>query len=196
MFIRKLAVLVLIASCSSCGSDATKTVDVSADRLAEIRAKPYFAGNNAGGFAAAALSNPGNGSSGEVRFIGFGPYLHEMGFTPNMTITTINGVGVADIFATRWQQLRIGNPSGFDAAHYKDLIEYLFVEDRGGKLILDINVNVSATTAAAGDITPGKETWQITIPISDDMAPDTPIHCQFDPDGILFFDSRTGRRIG
>ena len=27
----------MIASCSSCGSDVTKTVDVSADRLAEIR---------------------------------------------------------------------------------------------------------------------------------------------------------------
>jgi hypothetical protein len=163
MFIRKLAVLVLIASCSSCGSDVTKTVDVSADRLAEIRAKPYFAGNNAGGFAAAALSNPGDGSSGEVRFTGFGPYLHEIGFTPDMAITAINGVGVADIFATRWQSLRLGSPGAFDAAHYKDLVEYLFIEDRGGKLMLDIDVNVSATSVAAGDVLPGKEAWQINL---------------------------------
>lgn len=163
MLIRILAVIALLASCSSSDSDVAKTVDMSADKLAQIRATPYTAGNNAGGFAAAALSNPGDGSSGEVRFIGFGPYLHEMGFTPNMAITEINGVGVADIFATRWQQLRIGDPGGFDAAHYKDLVEYLFVEDRGGKLMLDINVNVSATTAAAGDIKSGKETWQINL---------------------------------
>ena len=154
MFIRKLAVLVLLAACAGCSSDVTKTVDMSADKLAEIQATPYTAGNTAGGFAAAALSNPGDGSSGEVRFTGFGPYLHEIGFTPDMAITAINGVGVADIFATRWQPLRIGDPSAFDAAHYKDLVEYLFVEERGGKLILDINVNVSATS---------KETWQINL---------------------------------
>jgi hypothetical protein len=163
MLIRILAVLALLASCSSSGSDVAKTVDMSADKLAEIQATPYIAGNNAGGFAAAALSNPGDGSSGEIRFTGFGPYLHEIGFTPDMAITAINGVGVADIFAARWQQLRIGNPSGFDAAHYKDLIEYLFVEDRGGKLMLDIVVNVSATSVAAGDIKSGKETWQINL---------------------------------
>lgn len=163
MLFRKLAVLALLASCSSAGSDVTKSVDMSADTLAEIQAKPYTAGNSPGGFAAAALSNPGDGSSGEVRFIGFGPYLHEIGFTPDMAITAINGVGVADIFATRWQPLRLGDPSGFDAAHYKDLIEYLFIEDRGGKLILDIDVNVSATSVAAGDVTPDKETWQINL---------------------------------
>ena len=163
MFIRKLAVLVLIASCSSCGSDVTKTVDLSAGTLDEIKATPYVGGNGPGGFATAALSNPGDGSSGEVRFTGVGPYLDEMGVTPTMAFTAINGVGVADIFATRWQQLRLRDPSAFDAAHYKDLVEYLFVEDRGGKLIVDINVNVSATTAAAGDIMPGKETWQINL---------------------------------
>ena len=163
MSIRKLAVLLLLAACSSGGSDVTKNVDISADRLAEIRATPYVGGNGPGGFAAAALSNPGGGSPGEVRFTGFGPYLHEIGFTNDMAITAINGVGVADIFAARWQPLRLGDPAAFDAAHYKDLVEYLFVEDRGGKLTLDIQKNVSATSAAAGDIMPGKETWQINL---------------------------------
>lgn len=82
---------VLLISCSSPGADASRTVDISADRLAEIRAKPYTAGNNPGGFAAAALSNPGDDSGGGgVRFIAFGPYLRAMGFTSNMVITAID----------------------------------------------------------------------------------------------------------
>lgn len=166
MLIRKLAISAIVASlaaCSSAGSDVTKTVDIAADKLAEIAATPYVGGNGPGGFAAAALSNPGDGSAGEIRFTGFGPYLHEIGFTPDMAITAINGVGVAEIFASRWQPLRLGDPSAFDAAHYKNLVEYLFIEDRGGKLLLDIDVKVSARSAAAGDITPGSETWQLNL---------------------------------
>lgn len=107
---------VLLISGSSPGADASRTVDISADRLAEIRAKPYTAGNNPGGFAAAALSNPGDDSGGGgVRFIGFGPYLHEMGFTSNMVITAID-------------------------------------------------VNVSATTMAAGEFEQRQELWQLNLP--------------------------------
>ena len=167
MYKRLLAFLtlpILLISCSSSGADVSKTVDISADRLAEIRAKPYTAGNNPGGFAAAALSIPGNGSGGGgVRFTGFGPYLHDMGFTNNMVITAVDGVDVADIFFDRWQDLRLQDPSAFDAAHYKDLIEYLFAEERGSKVVLAIDVNVSATTMAAGELQPKKELWRVNL---------------------------------
>jgi hypothetical protein len=45
-----------------------------------------------GGVSAAALSgsDDGNGPEG-IAFTGFGPYLHEMGFTPAMMITEIDG---------------------------------------------------------------------------------------------------------
>lgn len=130
MLIRLLVVLSLLASCSSSGNDVTKTVEISADRLAEIQAKPYTGGNGPGGFSAAALSNPGDDSSpGAVLFTGFGPYLHEMGFKNNMAITEIDGVGVAEIFADRWRALRLGDPGAYDAAHYKDLIQYIFTRE-------------------------------------------------------------------
>jgi hypothetical protein len=164
MLIRILVVLALLTSCSSSGSDATKTVEISADKLAEIQAKPYTAGNGPGGFAAAALSNPGDGSSpGMIVFTGVGPYLHEMGFRNNMVITEIDGVGVADIFAERWQGLRLNDPSAFDAAHYKDLVEYIFTRESANQVVLKIDVNVSATSMSEGQYRPSTEVWQINI---------------------------------
>jgi hypothetical protein len=167
MYKRLLAFLtlpILLISCSSSGADVSRTVDVSAERLAEIRAKPYTAGNGPGGFAAAALSNPGDDSGGgEVRFTGFGPYLHEMGFTNNMVITAIDGVDVAAIFADRWRDLRLRDPSAFDAAHYKDLIEYIFATERGDRVELAVDVKVSATTMAAGKMKPKKELWRVNL---------------------------------
>lgn len=157
-------VLALLTACSSSASDVTKTVEISADKLIEIQANPYTAGNGPGGFATAALSNPGDGSSpGMIQFTGFGPYLHEMGFSNNMAITEINGVGVAEIFADRWQALRLKNPSAFDAAHYKDLIEYIFTRESVDQVVLTIDVKVSATSISEGQYEPRTEVWQINI---------------------------------
>ena len=166
MYFRLLAYLlpILLISCSSSGTDVAKIVDISADRLAEIQAKPYTGGNGPGGFAAAALSNPGGDSRvGGIHFTGFGPYLHGMGFTNNMVLTAIDGVDVADIFADRWQKLRLKDPSAFDAAHYKDLIEYLFAGDRGDQITLAIDVKVSVTSMAANDFEARQELWQINL---------------------------------
>lgn len=157
-------VLALLTSCSSSGSDVTRTVEISADKLAEIEAKPYTAGNGPGGFAAAALSNPGAGSApGMILFTGFGPYLHEMGFSNNMVITEIDGVGVAEIFADRWRVLRLNDPSAYDAAHYKDLIEYIFTRESVKQVVLKIDVKVSATSISEGQYEPSTEVWQINI---------------------------------
>jgi len=164
VLIRLLVVLALLTSCSSSGSDATKTVEISADKLAEIEAKPYTAGNGPGGFAAAALSNPGDGSSpGMILFTGVGPYLHEMGFRNNMVITEIDGVGVAEIFADRWRDLRLNDPSAYDAAHYKDLVEYIFTRESVDQVVLKIDVQVSATSMSEGQYEPSTEVWQINI---------------------------------
>ncbi len=145
MLIRLLFVAVLLASCSSSGYDVSKTVEISADRLAEIKATPYTSGNGPGGFAAAALS-AGDSSPAGIRFIGFGPYLHEMGFSSDMMITAIDGVGVVEIFADRWRDLRLQDPSGFDAAHYKDLIEFIFAGEPGDEVLLTIDRNVSTSS--------------------------------------------------
>lgn len=162
MLTRLLLILFLLASCSSSGNDVTKTIEISADRLAEIEAKPYTGGNGPGGFAAAALSNPDDGSSpGAVVFTGFGPYLHEMGFKNNMVITEIDGVGVAEIFADRWQVLRLEDPGAYDAAHYKDLIQFIFTRESVDQVVLTIDVKVSATSMSEGQFEPSTEVWQI-----------------------------------
>ena len=164
MLIRLFVVLALLVSCSSSGNDVSKTVEISADRLAEIKAKPYTAGNGPGGFATAALSGLVDNSSPEgIRFTGFGPYLHEMGFENHMTITAIDGVGVVEIFADRWRALRLKDPVAYDAAHYKNLIEYLFAGERGEQVVLTIDVNVSITSLAEGHYEPTTEIWQINF---------------------------------
>jgi len=164
MSIRLLVVLALLVSCSSSGYDISKIVEISADKLAEIKAKPYTGGNGPGGFAAAALSSSVDDLSPEgIRFTGFGPYLHEMGFENHMMITAIDGVGVVEIFADRWQVLRLNDPGAFDAAHYKDLIEYLFAKEPGDHVVLTIDVNVSIASLAAGQYAPETEIWQISF---------------------------------
>jgi hypothetical protein len=89
--------------------------------------------------------------------------LHEMGFKPNMVITEIDGVGVVDIFADRWRVLRLQDPSAYDAAHYKDLIEYIFVREPVDKVVLTIDVNVSITSFIEGQYEPNTEVWQINF---------------------------------
>jgi len=164
MLIRLLLVLTFLVSGSSCGQDVTKTLEVSAARLAEIRSKPYTAGNGPGGFAAAALSDPGNnpGPKG-ILFTGFGPYLHEMGFTTSMMITAIDGQGVAEIFADRWKNLRLQSPDAFDAAHYKDLIEYAFAKEPGDSVVISVDVNPSTADRLAGNNVQESQTWRINF---------------------------------
>lgn len=164
MIIRLLLVLTLLASCSAGGEDVTKTLDVSAARLAEIKGKPYTAGNGPGGFSAAALSGSGDNAGSEgIVFTGIGPYLHEMGFTNSMVITAIDHQGVYEIFANRWKDLRLQSPSAFDAAHYKDLIEYIFAKEPGDSVVISIDVNVSTADFIAGTYERESETWRINF---------------------------------
>lgn len=164
MAIRLLVVLALLVSCSSSGNHVSKTIEISAVRLAEIKAQPYTGGNGAGGFAAAALTGLDDGASPDgILFAGFGPYLHEMGFEKHMMITAIDGVGVTEIFADRWRKLRLNDPGALDAAHYKDLIEFIFAREPGGQVVLTIDMHVSITSIAAGHYKPNTEIWQINF---------------------------------
>ena len=164
MIIRSLIVLVFLSACSSGGQDVSKTIDLPAAKLAEIRSKPYTAGNGPGGFAAAALSSDGdNPGQGAIVFTGFGPYLHEMGFTSSMSITAIDGKGVYEIFADRWKGLRLKKPEAFDAAHYKDLIEYLFAKERGDSVLINIYVKPTTADLIAGNKKEGPEVWRINF---------------------------------
>lgn len=160
MKFRLLTTLAILAGCSSSAADVTKTVDVTPERLAEIRSNPYTGGNGPGGFSAAALSGGGSEPRG-IAFTGFGPYLHEMGFTPNMMITAIDGTDVHEIFTDRWMKLRLQAPDAFDAAHYKDLIEYLFAKEPGSSVTLSLHVERSTADLVAGNTPQPTQTWRI-----------------------------------
>lgn len=156
--------LTFLAACGSDGQDVSKSIDVTPAELAQIKSKPYTAGNGPGGFAAAALSGYGeNPGPDAIVFTGVGPYLHEMGFTSSMMITAIDGQGVNEIFADRWKGLRLKAPEAFDAAHYKDLIEYLFAKEPGESVMVSIYVKPSTADLVAGNNAEGPEAWRINF---------------------------------
>lgn len=136
----RIPVLLLIVICSvGCSPGVDRSIDLSADRLAEIRSTPYVGGNGPGGFATARLAGyEDETETAAIEFTGFGPYLHAMGFRQGMTIRSVNGVPVLEIFTARWNQLRLEDAAAYDAEHYRDLIEYLFAGDAGN--ILDLEV--------------------------------------------------------
>jgi hypothetical protein len=155
-------VLTFLVACSSGGADVSRTIDVTAAELAQIKAKPYTAGNGPGGFAAAALSGFGENTGPDaIVFTGVGPYLHAMGFTSSMSITAIDGLGVEEIFAERWKGLRLKAPDAFDAAHYKDLIEYIFAKEPGDSVLISIYVKPSTADLLAGNNKEGPEVWRL-----------------------------------
>jgi hypothetical protein len=162
MNIRFLIVITFLTACSSNGQEVTKTLQISPEKLAEIRSNPYTGGNGPGGFSAAALAvaEDGNGPQG-IAFTGFGPWLHEMGFTPNMMITAIDGRNVHEIFTDRWMALRLQAPDAFDAAHYKDFIEYLFSSEPGTSVAIGLHVERSPADLVAGTTPEKSQVWRI-----------------------------------
>ena len=162
MTVRLLIALTLLTGCSSGGAQVTRTLQISPERLAEIRSKPYTGGNGPGGFSAAALSVPKDGTGPQgIAFTGFGPWLHEMGFTPNMMITAIDGTNVVEIFTDRWMTLRLQAPDAFDAAHYKDFIEYLFAKEPGDSVAISLHVERSPADLVAGITPEESQVWRI-----------------------------------
>ena len=164
MMIRLLIALTILAACSESGGSATKTFEIPAVRLEEIKNNPYTPGNGPGGFAIARLSGLEDDLWPDgILFLGFGPYLYEMGFSDKMMITAIDGVGVKEIFSNRWRNLRLHKPGGFDAAHYKDLIEYIFRKQPGDHVVLSIDVNAVVSDIVDGKHEPEIETWRINF---------------------------------
>ncbi len=162
MVIRLFIIATLLVGCSAAGNDVSKSISLSAARLAEIKSNPYTPGNGPGGFAAARLSGTGDDSAPEgILFLGYGPYLHAMGFGRGMMITAIDGLDVNEIFTSRWQGLRLQNPAAFDAAHYKDMIEYLFRKQPGDHVLISIDINASNVKKNSSAHESAIENWQI-----------------------------------
>lgn len=166
MIIRMALVLLLLASCSYAPQPKiAKTVEVSAQRLAEIRANPHVKRYQRIVDPAARLTalDGDPWPAGIMFFSVMDPYLEELGFDNTKMIAAINDKKVHDIFAGRWQKKRIRRPAGFHNDHYRDLIEYLFIEQTWNQFIVTVYLDVprSYDEVKNGSYVPKVEHWRI-----------------------------------
>jgi hypothetical protein len=160
-------VLLLLVSCSPISDvKITKTLSVSAERLAEIRGNPHPKRYLRESLPLARLVAqdkspllPGILLYGVVN----DPYLDELGFAEDMMIAAINGRKVQDIFTSRWQKLRLRRPAGFHNTHYRDLIEYLFIENQWDQFVVTVYLNVPSDIKDWPAYVPKVEHWRIKL---------------------------------
>lgn len=165
MTIRLLLALTLLVGCSSSTDYAiSRTLHVSAEKLAEIKSAPYVKRYQSGGGPAARLAGLGDDPWPEgILFLEYGPYLEGLGFAKRQMLVEIDGDGVHDIFEDRWKTKRIKRPAGFHADHYEDLIRYLFDKEPGDQRVLMMYLNVPSFEKDTGSYTPEVEYWQIVF---------------------------------
>ncbi len=167
MTIRMGCVLLLLAACtSSADYEISKTLHVSAERLAEIREKPYVKRYRGGGPAARLSGLDDDPWPDGILFMDYGPYLEELGFEKRQMLVEIDGKSVQDIFYDRWKTKRIRRPAGFDSDHYRDLIRYLFDKEPGEQIVVKMYLNVPMSQSKIGAYIPEVEYWQIVIDAS------------------------------
>jgi hypothetical protein len=158
--------LLFLASCSSEREPPiTRTVTVSAAKLAEIRAAPKV------------VVYPKSGPSRFARLGGMeqdpwppgvmlytpDPYMEQLGFGEGHMIAKIDGKRVHEIFVPRWQKLRIRRPAGFDAGHYNDMLSYIFLEHQQKSMLLTVYVGVTMRAEEIPSYQPVMERWQVNF---------------------------------
>ncbi len=160
-----LLIALIVSGCSgSPGVEISRTVTISGDRLAEIRSAPYVKRYRAGSGPAARLGGLDDDSWPEgILFMDYGPYLPEMGFDRGTLLAAIDGKGVHDIFVDRWEGKRIRRPAGFHADHYRDLMEYLFVDNDPDGTILTVYRDVPLSASEVRSYDPTVEHWRLQV---------------------------------
>ncbi|MBC7782084.1 MAG: hypothetical protein H7125_18465 [Proteobacteria bacterium] len=154
-----LLIVLLIGACSRAPDyPITKTVTVSATRLAEIRSRPYFKRYREGVGPTARLGGLDDDSwPAGVLFLELDPYLEDLGFALEHMIARIDGTPVNDIFIERWRKKRIKRPEGFHSEHYRDLIEFLFLEHDKERIVLTVYVGVPRSSTEVRSYSPRVE---------------------------------------
>ena len=158
--------LLFVASCSSEREPPiTRTVTVSAVKLAQIRAAPQV------------VVYPKGGASSFARLGGIDkdpwppgvmlnhadPYMAMLGFAEGHLIAKIDGKSVHEIFVPRWRKLRIRLPAGFDASHYNDMLSYIFLEHQQKSMLLTVYVGVTMRAEEITSYQPVMERWQVNF---------------------------------
>lgn len=165
MILRLLLVLTLIAGCSSSTDyEFSRTLRVSAERLAEIKSKPYVKRYRSGGGPAARLAGLDDDPWPEgILFMEYGPYLEGLGFGKRQMLVEIDGKGVHAVFEDRWKKMSIRRPAGFHRDHYKDLVSYLFARGPGESVALTMYMDVPTHYKEIESYTPQVEYWKIVF---------------------------------
>lgn len=160
-----LFIALAVSGCSgSPDVEISRTVTLSGDRLAEIRRAPYVKRYRAGSGPAARLGGLDDDSWPEgILFMDYGPYLPELGFARGTLLAAIDGKGVHDIFVDRWAGKRIRRPAGFHADHYRDLMEYLFVENDPDGAIITVYRDVPLSASRVSGYEPTVEHWRLLV---------------------------------
>ncbi|MEO1035865.1 MAG: hypothetical protein AAFX44_09930 [Pseudomonadota bacterium] len=160
-----VSALLVLAGCSPDSDPAVnRTLNISAERLAEIQAKPYVKRYKNGGGPAARLAGLDKDPWPEgVLLMDRGPYLEELGFVNRLSLHAIDGVGVHRIFQSRWEHKSIRRPAGFHRDHYKDLIVYLFDVEPGDSRVITVYRDVPMNSRTVVDYEPVVEHWRLVF---------------------------------
>ncbi len=162
--IRLFAILLLMTACSSSPDyEISRTLHVSAERLAEIKGAPYVNLGHGGGPAARLAGLDDDPWPDGILFLEYGPYLRELGFGKGQALVEIDGKAVQSIFKNRWKSMSIKRPQGFHRDHYKDLIRYLFDKKPGDEIVLTMYLNVPSRENEIGSYSPQVEYWRIIL---------------------------------
>jgi hypothetical protein len=141
-------------------------LQVSAERLAEIRANPHVRRYKKGSPPAARLCGlEGGPYPTGIQFFSntMDPYLEDLGFSNTTIIASINGKKAQDIFVGRWQKKRIHRPAGFHEDHYNDLIDYLFLENKWNDFVVTVYLDVPESSEEMPGYVPKVENWRIKL---------------------------------
>ncbi len=74
--------------------------------------------------------------------------------------------------------------------------EFIRVEDGGVPAVIDIAIPFYSERQWLLEVRMAKERWQIILPLDQQVEVGTTIYCGLNPEEILYFDPRTGKRIG
>jgi hypothetical protein len=164
MLMTMLGVAVLAGCSSTPDHEIARTITLTPDRLADIRANPWVNRYRRGSGPSARLAGlDGDPWPGGVLFLEYGPYLEELGFEPGHMLAEVNGKPAHELFEGRWQDTPIQRPGGFHAEHYEDLMRHLFVENDPDGLVLTIYTNVPRSSSKLVDYEPVVEHWQLEL---------------------------------
>lgn len=154
----------MLASCSGEREPPiTRTVTVSAAKLAEIRAAPKVVVYPKGGpisFARLTGLDKDPWPPG-ILLYNPDPHMAMIGFGEGHVLAKIDGKTAREIFVQRWQKLRIRRPAGFDASHYNDMLSYIFLEHQQPRMVLTVYSNVPDHFEKVPHYQPVLQRWEV-----------------------------------